>query len=712
MTMGSRILLIASLTSGLCLGQAATGFTFATQVTGASPAPLALNGTIAFPVTSVGSSTAVTLIITSSYPDQWTITKTAVTGTGFAATAAGTPVPAKGTASFLITDTPVNPGPTSATLTVTFSGPAGASAEAVFNLSSVAVNNLLISYVLGANGNQTLLADGGTLAFPQTPVGTSVSATISITNRTPGTVILNSVLLLGAGYQLNGLPLFPQQIGPGASQSFTVAFTPTTTSTATATLTITLGGVAQRFTLTGQGTSASFTYDYGTGSSIVPVSPGGTIPLGSAAANSGQNRLTITVHNTGNVTGSIPGIFVSTNDFNLLDLPSLPATIAPGASLSFTLVFAPKNVGALTATLSIGNATFTLSGTSLGPNLTVSLIVGSQKTVMPSGATATLPNTQIGSKLNFGFQVDNTGNQSASITALSIVGSQMSIVQPPTLPLTIPAGGSVQINGVFIPTSTGIVNGFLQLQDQTYGLKVVGDPPPALPAITFVNVTPQMSPLLQPAFGITLAKAYAFDLTGIVNLGFTADALGDDPNVQFITGTRFVTFRIPAGATQALFGSGAGTTTAPFQTGTTAGTIKLATSFSLGTYDVTAGSPLIQSITIAQTAPTIVSVAVASQSASSVTLLITGYSTPRSIKSLVFQFTPAIGATLQTTTLTADVAKDFDTWFQSTAGVSFGSQFSLTVQLNVSGSLTSIASVAVSATNSQGTSTPKVLPLN
>lgn len=716
--MNSRvsISMVAMLAAAICLAQAPPSFSFATQASGGAATPVALNGTITFPVTAVGATSAVTLIVSSTYPDQWTIAKTIVTGAGFAASASGTPVPAQGTASFLITDTPSNPGTATGTLTVTFSGPGGAAVTVAFNLSAAAVNNVLVSYVLGSSGNQTLLADGGTLAFPQTPVNTTASATISINNRTPGTVVLNSVLLLGAGYQLNGLPLLPQQIGPSATQSFTVTFTPTGISRASGTLTVTIGGVAEHISLSGQGTSALFTYEYGSSSSTVALSPGGTIPLGSAAVNSGQNRLTMIVRNTGNVGGSISGIFVNTNDFNLPDLPSFPASIAPGGSLSFTIVFAPRSAGALTATFSIGNASFTLSGTGLGPNLTVTLVIGTQKTTIPSGATATLPNTQIGSKLNFAFEVDNTGNQPATISALSIVGGSMSIVQPPTLPLTIAAGGSTQINGVFVPTNTGIVNGFLQLQDQTYGLKVVGDPPPSLPAITFVNVTPQMSPLVQPALGITFSKAYPFDLTGIVNIGFVADVLSDDPNVQFISGARFVTFKIPAGSTQALFGSGsssgAGSTSAPFQTGTTAGTITLSATFALGIYDVTSGVPVTQTIKIAGGAPTIVSVALGSESSSAVTLLITGYSTTRSVTGIGFQFTAATGASLQTTSLTADVTKAFDAWFQSTAGVSFGSQFSLTVQLNVSGAVNSIAAVVVTATNSQGTSTPKSVSLN
>jgi hypothetical protein len=87
--------------------------------------------------------------------------------------------------------------------------------------------------------------------------------------------------------------------------------------------------------------------------------------------------------------------------------------------------------------------------------------------------------------------------------------------------------------------------------------------------------------------------------------------------------------------------------------------------------------------------------AISSESSTSLTLLIVGHSTPRSVQQLSFQFNPATGASLQTKTLTADVSTQFDTWFQSTSGISFGSQFAATVQLNVSGTLSSIRRLPV-----------------
>lgn len=714
MNLRTSIWLAAFCAAGqVCAQSSSQPFSFATQTAGNPQTPVGNGGAIQLPTVAIGSSGAATFIITSTSSAQWTVSSATVTGAGFSTAGSGTPVPPNSTAAFLITFTPTSAGTATGTLAITLTNSSGGSVSASFNLSATSVNGVLLSYIISPNGSQTLISSGGTLAFPQTQVNATAAATFFISNRTSSAATLNSVLLLGSAYQVSGVPLLPASIAAGAQLTFTLEFTPTAAGSFPGTLTITVNGQAQALNLTGQGTSVSLAYQYGSGSSATAVTPGGSIPMGSAAANSAQTQTTVTVTNTGNVSAPISGVTVNNLNFTLNGLPTFPLSLPPGGNFSFTVVFAPASVGNITGTLSIGGASFSLSGTGLGPNLTVTLMVGSQSSAIAPGATGVLPNTSVGNKLNFALVITNTGNQPGTVSTLSLAGTDMSIVQPPSLPATIPPGGSLQINAVYAPESTGIVNGDFQVQNQSFGLFVVGAPPPALPTVTFANVTSQMQPLQQPAFGLTLASAYPYDLAGAVTLTFAAETPGDDPNVEFITGTRVVSFQIPANTTQAVFGSGkSASMSAPFQTGSTAGVITLAAAFNLGTYVVTGTNPLTQTITIADSAPVISSVQIASESSSTLSLLIVGYSTPRSMSTLAFQFVPATGATLATTSLSADVSKAFSAWYQSTAGVSFGSQFSVTVQLNISGSLSSIGSVAVSATNSTGASPPVSVAVN
>lgn len=385
-------------------------------------------------------------------------------------------------------------------------------------------------------------------------------------------------------------------------------------------------------------------------------------------------------------------------------------TLAAGGTLSFRILFAPKTAGRLNGALSVGSAVFQMTGTALGPNYAVTLITRTQRTLIAVGGSATLPNTAIGDRQPFVLEIANVGNQDGRITNLRLQGGGFSVTRAPSVPITIAAGEAIQVEGLFAPTVTGIVNGSVLVQGQGYGLIVTATPPPPVPNLTFFNVSPRMSPLQQPALGLVLEAPYTYDLSGVLTISFASKELGDDPNVQFISGARFVTFRIPANSTRAVFRGGSNTS--PFQTGSVAGVITLSATLAIDTYNLTADSPLTYGIAVPAAAPVIHSVELLSQSTSAVNLIIKGYATARSVKELSLELAPNVGAILRTTALRPNVEETFNKWFSSAAGQSFGSQFALTVQLNVNGSVSAIKSVTVSAANEEGMSAPKSLALN
>jgi hypothetical protein len=686
----------------------APAFKFAYQVAGASAVAIGSGDTIQFPIAPVGSSSAVTLVVSSTYPSAWTVTRATTTGTGFATLGAGTPVPANSASSFLVSSTPPSVGTFTGGLSLTLANAAGDSASYSFVLSATGLSGVLMSYTL-SSGNQTLLADGGVIPFPLTPINTPSNALFAITNRTAAPVTLNSVLISGAAFRTLGMPLLPLQIAAGQEIRFTVSFTPADTSPASGTLVVTIGGSASKFNLAGGGSGSVLSYEVGDGSSSSPLNPGDAVALGSADANSGQTRTTIRIRNSGNLAAQIAGISSSRLDFQLQDLPRFPATIAVGDSVAFTVVFAPRTAGPLTGTLTIGSATFQMTGTGLGSSFSVTLVIGDQRSQIAPGGSAILPTTAIGSRQPFTLEIANVGNQDGTITTLKLLGGGFALAKPPSLPITLAAGSSLQVDGVFAPTVTGIVNGSVFVQEQGYGLVVTANPPPPLPSLTFSNVSPQMSPLVQPGLGLSLASPYPYDLDGLLSISFASKGLGDDPSIQFVAGARFVPFQIKANSTRAVFGSSA--QTAPFQTGSIAGVITLSVTLSVGTYQLT-DPPIAYDIAIPAAAPVIYSVELLSESTNAVNLLVKGYSTTRSVQQVSLDLAPNVGAILQTTALRADVEKAFDTWFKTSAGQSFGSQFALTLQLNVTGAVSAIKSVNVSAANAAGNSTAVGLALN
>ena len=85
---------------------------------------------------------------------------------------------------------------------------------------------------------------------------------------------------------------------------------------------------------------------------------------------------------------------------------------------------------------------------------------------------------------------------------------------------------------------------------------------------------------------------------------------------------------------------------------------------------------------------------------------ISGYSTTREVDKATLQFTAAAGSTLNNATVSVALSSVFGTWYQNSASIPFGSQFTVAVPIPVQGTADIITGVSVTLTNSAGTSTP------
>ncbi len=74
------------------------------------------------------------------------------------------------------------------------------------------------------------------------------------------------------------------------------------------------------------------------------------------------------------------------------------------------------------------------------------------------------------------------------------------------------------------------------------------------------------------------------------------------------------------------------------------------------------------------------------------------------VRLVVFQFTPASGANLQTTSLTVALSSNFSEWYRKPEAPTFGSQFKLRITFNVQGEVSAISAVSVTLSNGQGSS--------
>jgi hypothetical protein len=199
------------------------------------------------------------------------------------------------------------------------------------------------------------------------------------------------------------------------------------------------------------------------------------------------------------------------------------------------------------------------------------------------------------------------------------------------------------------------------------------------------------------------------DLTGSLTLSFTSAVGGGDPSIQFSTGGSTVSYTIPAGSTTAVFPQNAQLLVS---TGTVAGTIAIKASLQAGASDITPVPAPTAMTAVPKQAPVITSVKLKQATGGGgVTVTIAGYSTTKELTQAAIQFNAASGSSLTAPAITVPLSAVIAAWYQSAAAAAFGSQFTVTIPVNVSGDVTAIGSVTVTLTNTLGNSVAATAPL-
>jgi hypothetical protein len=209
----------------------------------------------------------------------------------------------------------------------------------------------------------------------------------------------------------------------------------------------------------------------------------------------------------------------------------------------------------------------------------------------------------------------------------------------------------------------------------------------------------------QPTVRLAMASAHPFGIAGQLGVTFQPAAINnsDDDTIKFPNGLRTVQFTVVANATEAQLG----VADPRLATGTTAGVITVrVTTLQAGSQAIPPAADAKLDLTIAQAPPNITTAAIASRTATGVTLQITGFSTPQEVTRALFQFTPIAGRALQNSQVTVDLTAPANTWYQSSASAATGGQFLYTQPFTIQGDLNAIQSVAITLTNSVGNSQP------
>jgi len=613
----------------------------------------------------------------------------------------------------------------------------------------------------------TALSASTPYQFPDTPVGSSASLFIQIVNVSSSPVLLASAYVgatagtstVNPNFTVSGLDQ-SATIAPGSCSPFTLTFAPITTGSLAgylqaaysinqvpnniAVTTLEGNGLPPQLTLTCSGVSACSTN---------PLQPSVTLSFGTLTQGA-QVAVTFTIANEGSSTLNTPTVALQTAQFLSspfsINTSTLPATLAPGASGTFTMTFAPTQVGGtasvFTATLSVGANLFPLQGVAVSPTnndpLQVCYTDAQGDRVQPNSA----------SPINF-TPVPLPANATAVLNFVIVnpnpVGTSYADITLPTTPSL--AGGSFAISGMTLaPQSSDCAGNIFAT--------------PGSGSAT--SVTPGQSVDIQPGWGLTFQITFTagqqaatgtltiptvstFSLVGsaapvalqlalmcgstacpanmssdqqvqatlalqanaqapssvLLSIAFTSAVKGisDDSAVTFISPFNVRTvgpISFTQGSTTGTFSSGQSQFT--FQTGTTAGTITFTATDSVTSETQT------WKIRIAPTAPVITSSSAQWQSPS---LLVTldGYDNTYSVNSLSYTFYDTNGNIVPSSPLPDSVVEsDFHTYFFGPADT--GGMFGLQANFPVSdGNVTQIGSVAVTMTNSAGaTSTARI----
>jgi len=570
----------------------------------------------------------------------------------------------------------------------------------------------VFSYILPTNLNTVPLMNGGTITFPETPLNAVSEAALNITNNSALAGQVTGVAVSGAAFGVAGTPLFPVLVQPGQTLQILLRFQPSGAVTDSGQVTVAFaGGGTAAFNLLGPLSAPRFVYTLTQGTQTTTITPGATIPLPDTNLGDTSSAV-IQVKNTGNLAGTVSAIILNGTDFALSGLPPLPNSVLPSASFSFTVTFSPTQPVTRQASLSVGNDSFTLTGKGLGANLVFSYASGGATVKVGTNGAVVFSPIMISQSGQVNFTVQNTGTVAATIFNIGIgeSPSPFSVSGLPALPLTLAPSAQSTFNVAFAPVAVGFANGTLRLDSNVVPLIGSGTAPPPLPAYSIEGPSGNVDAASQPNVSLKLSAPYPVAIAGTLTLS-AFGTLPADPAVQFSTGGRSVAFTIAANATTAVF-AGQGKQI-QLQTGTVATTITLTPSFATqaGGVNLTPNQPVSLQFTVAPAAPTLIASQVTSSATSSFVLTLSGFSTTRSLSTVSAQFTAAPGFTVATAPFNIDVSQAAKVWFNSTASVAFGGQFTVTIPFTLQGTvsttqtlLQSITSVTVTIANPTGTS--------
>jgi len=343
--------------------------------------------------------------------------------------------------------------------------------------------------------------------------GNNVTQLAALTNTGTASVTVQQISASGSGFAVSHAAL-PWKLASGQSATFSISFTPTAGSTSSGSVSIVSNAYDSTLSipLTGAGASAGILSANPTSNSFGSVQVGSSASQYQSVTNSGGSNVNISQANVSGSGFSISGL-------------SLPITLTPGQSYTFSTVFAPTSSGTASGSIAI------VSDAS-NSNLTIAL----SGSATASGQLLLSPAT-----LDFG---SITVGQNKSLTAtLSASGSSVTVSSASTsnpefslsgvsFPLALAAGQSAPVSVTFTPQSSGTASGTISFSSNASATLVVE----ALTGTGVAQHQVQLSWGASSSSGVTGYNVYRGSVSGgpytKINLALIVGTTYSDSSVQ------------------------------------------------------------------------------------------------------------------------------------------------------------------------------------
>jgi hypothetical protein len=291
------------------------------------------------------------------------------------------------------------------------------------------------------SGSGVLSAGATTLSFGDVAVSNTAVQSLTVTNTGTAVVNVSQATITGAAFTVvSGTPSGAIQVGQSVTMQ--IQFAPTASGATSGAITVVSDASNSPLAISLSGTGAQ------AGLSVSPATWNfGNMTVGQSTSQS------VKLTNTGNSNVVINMANVAGSAFGIAGL-ALPTTLPAGQSISFSAQFAPTAAGAATGSISFtDNApnspqTLTLSGTG----------VATSSTLGASPAAVSFGSVSVGSNGQQTVTLTNSGNASATISAIAATGAGFSVSGLST-PVTLAANQTATFTAQFAPTTSGSASG-------------------------------------------------------------------------------------------------------------------------------------------------------------------------------------------------------------------------------------------------------------